>query len=88
MTRREQIKLIIDQVARQAGLSRRDIINRDNRDHVCAARRRAIRAVAEQFPEMSSEQLGNIFHREHTTILHNLGRLARNRGRALMEAAE
>ncbi len=67
-------KKIIAQVAALHGLSVREVLsNRRNRP-VVEARFDAIKAVADIRPDMSLPQIGRLFGRDHTTILHALRR--------------
>lgn len=68
---------IIARVAAEHRVAPDDITGPSKRKHIVIARYAAIHAVAEEHPGLSSTQLGRIFGgRDHTTILHALGRLA------------
>lgn len=73
---------MIADVAAQHDLSYRDIVGYDARDVVMRARRAAIRAVVQAKPHLSMPQVGRLFQRDHTTIMHHLGRRARFTGAA------
>jgi len=76
MTRREIIKAIIENVARQHLMSYKTLTEGTTQS-AWRARKEAIIKVSEAFPMMSSVHLGNVFSRHHTTILYSLGRLSR-----------
>ena len=76
---RERARRIVSDVARRHGLQPVDIYRPGRFRHICRARKEAINAVHEEFPKWSAPQLGNLFQRDWTTILHALGRTARAR---------
>lgn len=63
---------IIAEVAADFGLSAADIIGPSRFRHVVAARRQALATVRMQRPDLSLLQLGRIFRRDHTTVMHSL----------------
>lgn len=75
MTPREKIRLIVSVVADEHGLTAKDIYEPGRFAHIHAARRAAIRAVAAAYPTLSAPQIGRLFRRHHTTVLHALGRV-------------
>jgi len=81
-------RAMIADVARRHGLTYREMISpaRDQR-HV-RARTEAIVLVKQTKPHLSYPQLGRIFRRDHSTILHALGLRARQRGDVSIMAAE
>ena len=75
-------KKIIAQVAAIHGLSVAEVMsNRRNRP-VVEARFDAIKAVADIRPDMSLPQIGRLFGKDHTTILHALRRRGGRRAAA------
>lgn len=66
------LKALISQIAEQHGLTYADIIGPSRSRKVIKARFDAIAAVATARPTMSLNHLGNVFHRDHTTILSAL----------------
>lgn len=63
---------LIGEIARRHGISPAAIVGRSRHVEVRAARLDAMRAVASTLPHLSSTQLGGLFCRDHTTILHAL----------------
>ena len=75
----EDVREVIRAVATPLGFSVADVLSKDRSPKLADARAAAMLAVAERWPHLSSSQLGAIFARHHTTILHALGRLSRER---------
>jgi len=63
---------LIAEIAEQHDVSLADVIGPSRFRHIINARFAAIRAVRQRYPEMSLPQLGRLFNRDHTTILHAL----------------
>lgn len=63
---------IIARVAAQHDLAPEDILGPGRSIPIVAARRAAIAAVLAEHPSLTLLQLGRIFRRDHTTILHSL----------------
>lgn len=63
---------IIMRVAQWRGVPFAVIVGTRRTRHIVAARFEAIRAVADARPDLSLPQLGRIFNRDHTSILHAL----------------
>lgn len=75
--RRPRIKAIIERAAQRHGCSVEQLMSRSRERRLVDARNDAIRTVAAVFPDFSTPHLGEIFGgRDHTTILHALGRTA------------
>ena len=62
----------IAEIAERHEVSLADVLGPSRFQHVVRARFAAIRAVRQRYPEMSLPQLGRLFNRDHTTILHAL----------------
>lgn len=76
---RERMLAVVAKVAAVHGVATSDILTKGTRVHkgslkVCAARHQAIAAVHLAFPNLSTPQLGRLFQRDHSTILHSLKR--------------
>jgi chromosomal replication initiation ATPase DnaA len=76
---RDDVREIIHRTVAPLGGSVADILGPGKGRKVNDARNAAVRAVHEAYPRLSSSQLGVLFGRHHTTILHALGRLNRER---------
>lgn len=63
---------VIEKIAKEHGVSLGLIIGQRRAKEIVAIRDKAVRAVAEQFPEMSLPDIGKAFKRDHTTIIHSL----------------
>lgn len=63
---------VIEKIAKENGVSVGLILGERRGREVVAIRDKAVRAVAEQFPEMSLPDIGKAFKRDHTTIIHSL----------------
>lgn len=63
---------VIENVAKEHGVSVGLIIGQRRAREIVVIRDKAVRAVADQFPEMSLPDIGRAFKRDHTTILHSL----------------
>lgn len=63
---------IIMRVAKWRGVQFTAILGTQRTRHIVAARFEAIRAVADARPDLSLPQLGRIFNRDHTSIIHAL----------------
>lgn len=63
---------VIEKIAKEHGVSVGLIIGQRRAKEIVAIRDKAVRAVAEQFPEMSLPDIGRAFKRDHTTIIHSL----------------
>ena len=81
-TPRDARMALIRAVARRHGVTVREIMGRRALSHLVAARRAAIVAIYDNFPD-SLPQIGRLFGRDHTTILHHVraaGRAPRKGG--------
>lgn len=76
-TPRDYTRAIIREVTAQYGSSLHEVLGPSRAGNVVKARYAAIRAVAQARPRMSTPELGRIFRRDYSTILHALGRLSR-----------
>lgn len=56
----------------ELGVSYDDIISHSRKPHLIEARFRLIWEVKHEYPQMSCPQIGRLFHRDHTSILHAL----------------
>lgn len=65
---------IIDLVARMHGVSFAAVMSKSKRARICIARYAAICAIRQARPGMTLPQLGKLFGRDHTTIIHALDR--------------
>ena len=75
----EDVREVIRAVAVAHGYGVADVLGPGRGRKIAEARNAALRAVEDRWPHLSSNQLGAIFARHHTTILHALGRLKRER---------
>lgn len=73
----EDARQIIMEVAIAHGVSYEDILGRSRERHLVAARHEAIYEVRKRRPHLSLPQIGRIFKRDHTTILHALRQMER-----------
>ena len=80
LTRREHIKQIISDTAKANLMSYRELKGGHSAREY-RARKAAILRVHEQYPSLSSTQLGLVFGRHHTSILYAMGRLTKRRDR-------
>ena len=70
-------KAIIREVAEKTGVSYDLIMSPSRNKRIVAARDQAIRAVCDEYSNLSLPQIGRIFGRDHTTILHSLRKTRR-----------
>lgn len=63
---------VIEKVAKEHGVSFGLIVGQRRAKEIVAIRDKAVRAVADQFPEMSLPDIGRAFKRDHTTIIYSL----------------
>ena len=68
----ESPEAMIASVAKRHRVSPAAITGRSRGRSLVKARYDAIRSVREAFPELSSTDLGRVFKRDHTSILHAL----------------
>lgn len=61
-------------VAERHGISPCDIRSNGRSKRFVRARDEAIRIVADEWPELSLTSIGRIFNRDHSTIIHSLGK--------------
>ena len=66
---RTEMQKIIDEIARQHGVTYADIVGPSRRIKIVEARYDAIAAVKLARPEITLNQIGNIFKRDHTSAL-------------------
>jgi chromosomal replication initiation ATPase DnaA len=71
---RPLVRDIIAQVAKRHRISPRDITGPRRNKKYIAARVEAIRIAADTRPDMSLTELGRIFQRDHSTIIHALNK--------------
>lgn len=79
---------IIQRIADQHGVAVVDILRRLRTHKVYAARKAAVRAVAAANPRMLPHDLGQVFGRDRTTIIHILGRAPSKRSRRILADTE
>lgn len=79
LERKTTAREIIERVATFHGFTAEDIIGKRRHRELIIARHDAVKAVAAIRPEMTLPMLAKIFHRDHTTLLHTLGRLGSRR---------
>lgn len=60
---------VLRMVAHVTGHKPADFIERGRARTLCHARHLAINLVSETFPDLTSLQIGELFHRDHTAIL-------------------
>ena len=77
MTPHQRTPDIIREVAGRHGMTVGIVLSPRRSRRVVRCRYEAIRAVHEAKPHLSSPELGQIFGRDHTTILYALGRIGR-----------
>jgi chromosomal replication initiator protein len=68
----DHTRAMIADVARRHGLTYRDVVGPCRDQRTVRARREAIALVRQAKPHLSYPQLGRLFGRDHTTILHHL----------------
>jgi hypothetical protein len=71
-TPRDEVRDIIDKVARMHGTTLRAVMSKVKSNKIAHARQACICAVKEARPEMSLYQLGTVFGRNHTSCLHSM----------------
>lgn len=76
-TPRDKIRRILQQEASKHLCTPEDILGKRRYKEMVAARHAAIKRVSEEFPHFSSSLLARIFNKDHTTILHALGKRGR-----------
>jgi chromosomal replication initiation ATPase DnaA len=72
-------RVIVAQIAKEHGVTFAEIMGQRRLKPVAAARKAAVIAVAAHMPRWTLAKIGEFFNRDHTTILHALGRLKRRR---------
>lgn len=74
-TPRDELKRIIDLVARMHGATYGEVLGARRTHRICHARQAAVCAIKEAYPGYSLPQIGRLFGgKDHTTILHTLRR--------------
>jgi len=81
VTPRQERLQIVARVAEKHGLTIGDIRGKSRLQAHVDARWEAIQAVRLAFPDDSLTQLGRLFNRDHTTIMHALATMAREAAR-------
>lgn len=66
------MRALITRIAEDHGLTYADMIGKSRRKHIVQARHEAIWAVRDARPDMSLPQIGRLFHKDRTSILHAL----------------
>ena len=77
MTPREKRMLVVARVADVYGVTLTEVMGRSRRRPIVSARHAAMRAVSAEFGDSSAE-IGRLFNRDHTTVLHALDALNRD----------
>jgi hypothetical protein len=72
VTPRRQTMEIIRAVAKRHGVTAKEILGTDRNHKVMAARNEAIREIFAARPHWSYPDIGRLFRRDHTTIMHHL----------------
>lgn len=72
VTPRARKLAIIARVASAHGVSVKDILAQDRADRIVAARRAAMVAIREVYPQMTLHEMARLFDRDHTTVLYSL----------------
>lgn len=78
---RQRVDKIIARCATRHRVTTAEILGRSRVQRIVDARWEAIGLVAEAYPKFSSTRLGEIFHRDHTSILWALGRVTKSGAR-------
>lgn len=78
MTPRDQSMAIVRRVAREYLLPVDEVLGPSRTKRAVASRKEAMQRLVDE-RDMSSSQIGRLFNRDHTTVLHALGRLSRRR---------
>ena len=81
VTPRQERLRIVARVAEKHGMTIGDIRGKSRLQAHVDARWEAIQAVRLAFPDDSFPQLGRLFNRDHTTIMHALATMAREAAR-------
>lgn len=87
MTPAQRTQQIIADVAAAHGLRPRDLTGPDRRRTVCFARFEAMRAIRAA-TNLSTIQIGALFNRDHSSVLHALGTLKNSIASDLRRAHE
>lgn len=72
LTPRDTTRAIIREVAERHGVTVAEVLSPSREGRVMRARHHAILAVRSQKPHLSTPQLGRIFGRDHSTVLHHI----------------
>jgi len=72
LTPADEVRRIIDLVARMHGCTYLEVVGRKRSVRISLARFAAIGAVRQARPDYSTPQLGRYFNRDHTSILNSL----------------
>ena len=76
---KKAIKDIVDEVLKEyPGWSWEDIKSKRRNRKLVVARHSCMKEVHKQRPDLSFPQIGRIFNRDHTSILHAVGRLRKD----------
>lgn len=71
--------IIADVLRDFPGITVSEIMSCRRSRHIVAARHACVKAVYERRPDLSSTRIGEVFNRDHTSILAALGRLSGKR---------
>ena len=71
---------IVKVVSEHTGINAKDIVSRKKKQKIADARHLAIYAITQHLPKYTLEEIGEIFGRNHSTIIHS-----RNSFSALMD---
>lgn len=72
---RKPSRQIIAEVAKAHGLTPEDLTGRKRYLPLVHARCEAMRKVKQERPALSFPQIGRMFNRDHTTVMHHLGKV-------------
>ncbi len=68
------IKAIVNAVCRECGIKKSSLLGRAKSDYYVRPRQLAMLVIRELLPQASAPDIGRIFGRDHTTILHGIKR--------------
>jgi chromosomal replication initiator protein len=86
VARPRSARQIIAQVAKDHGLTADELTGPSRKKVVVEARWTAMRTIRAE-TKLSTPQIGRLFHRDHTTVLHALGTLKHSVASDLRKAA-
>jgi hypothetical protein len=81
-TPRDFTMAMIDEIAKAHGLTLREVLGTCRDQKHVRARREAIVAVLKARPHLSYPQIGRIFRKDHTTVMHHLEKAGAHNSRS------